>query len=64
MHAASRKMHPNEKIIRDEGTTSSTALSSLSASQQLGEEENTYATLDLFIFQHAVTPKHRRVSDR
>ena len=35
---------------------------SLSVSQQLGEEENTYATLYLFIFQHAVTQRHCRVS--
>jgi len=45
------------------GNTSPAAFSSVSASQQLGEEDNTYATLKLFILQHAVTPK-RRVNQR
>ena len=35
---------------------------SLSASQQLGEEENTYTTLELFIFQHPVTTKDQHVT--
>jgi len=43
------------------GNTSPAAFSSVSSSQQLGEEENTYASLKLFILQHAVTTKHGHV---
>ena len=46
---------PKRQIIRE-------VTPSLSASQQLGEEENTYATLELFIFQHAVTTKDQHVT--